>query len=319
MKRLAILDDYVHAALDSADWGRLASKVELTVFDRPFSDRAAAIADLQPFDILCVMRERTPLPRALIEQLPHLKLIVTSGGVNRSIDVAAAKESGVLVCHTTGKDGSASTIELTWALILACARDLPRQELSLRAHGWQDRLGVRLAGKTLGLLGLGKIGARVAAVGSAFGMQPIAWSQNLTASRAQAAGARRVEKEELLREADVVSIHLVLSERTRGLIGARELNLLKPSAILVNTSRGPIIDQTALLDALDRGVPACVGLDVYDIEPLPDDHPLRRAENVVLSPHLGYATADNFRDFYSDMIEDIEAWLSGAPIRVTEA
>jgi phosphoglycerate dehydrogenase-like enzyme len=317
--RLAILDDYAHAALASADWAGVSSKLQITVFDHPFSGLEAAAQALAPFEVLCVMRERTPFPRALIERLPRLKLIVTSGGVNRSIDVAAAKERGVLVCHTTGKDGSASTVELTWALILACARDIPRQELSLRGHGWQERLGARLAGKTLGVIGLGKIGSRVAAIGRAFGMEPIAWSQNLTEERARAAGARRVSKEELLGAADVVTVHLVLSDRTRGLLGSNEISLMKRSAILINASRGPIIDEAALIDALNNRLIACAGLDVYDVEPLPDDHPLRRADNVVLTPHLGYATADNFRDFYSDMVEDVEAWLAGAPIRVTQA
>ena len=318
MIRVAILDDYVGAAIGSADWKRLGPTAELTVFDSPFAGFEASVAALQAFDVLCVMRERTPFPRALIERLPNLKLIVTSGGLNRSIDIAAATARAITVCHTSAKDNSASTIELTWALILACARDLPRQELSLRESGWQDRLGVRLAGKTLGLLGLGKIGARVAAIGRAFGMEPIAWSQNLTPERAQAAGARWTSRDELLRTADVISVHLVLSERTRGLLGASQLSLMKPTAILVNTSRGPIIDERALYDALQRRAIACVGLDVYDVEPLPDNHPLRRADNVVLTPHLGYATAENFRDFYEDMVEDVAAWMAGAPIRVIE-
>ena len=318
MIRLAILDDYVHAALRSADWGRLAGAAEIAVFDAPFASREAAAAALQPFDALCVMRERTPFPRPLIQSLPNLKLIVTSGGVNRSIDVAAAKERGVLVCGTTGRDNSASTVELTWALLLALARFLPHQELTAPGHHWQTRLGVRLAGKTIGLVGLGKIGSRVAGIAAAFGMRPIAWSPNLTQARAAAAGAERVEKVELFARADVVSVHIVLSARTRGLIGAPELSRMKPSALLVNTSRGPIVQEQALLDALGRGAIAGAGLDVYDVEPLPETHPFRRAPNVVLTPHLGYATADNFRDFYADMLEDVEAWMKGAPIRVLE-
>ena len=316
MIKLAILDDYVKAARASADWDRLGARVEITAFERPFSGLEDAAAILAPFDVLCVMRERTPLPRALIERLPNLKLIVSSGLVNRSIDQDAARERGIAICHTTGKDGSASTSELAWALILACARDLPRQDLSQRKSGWQDRLGMRLAGKTLGVVGLGKIGSRVAAIGEAFGMERIAWSPNLTAERASAAGARFVGKEELFASADVVTVHLVLGERTRGLIGAHEFSLMKPSAIFVNTSRGPIVQEPALLEALRGRAIACAGLDVYDIEPLPGDHPLRRLDNVVLTPHLGYATADNFRDFYADMVEDVEAWLAGAPIRV---
>ena len=315
--RLAILDDYVGAARGSADWGRLSDRVEITVFKQPFVGAEAAALALESFEILCVMRERTPFPRALIERLPNLRLIVSSGLVNRSIDMEAARERGVTVCHTTGKDGSASTVELAWALILACARDLPRQELSLRKRGWQERLGARLSDKTLGVVGLGKIGSKVAAIGKAFGMEPIAWSPNLTPERAQKGGARFVEKEELFRTADVVSIHLVLGEATRGLIGAHEFGLMKPEAIFVNTSRGPIVRETALVAALRSHAFACAGLDVYDVEPLPDDHPLRALDNVVLTPHLGYATSDNFRDFYTDMVEDVEAWLAGAPIRVS--
>jgi phosphoglycerate dehydrogenase-like enzyme len=318
MLRLAILDDYVGAARRSADWGRIESRVAITVFDRAFSGPAEAAEALAPFEIILAMRERTPFPRELIERLPALKLLITSGGVNRSIDLAAAQARSVTVCGTSGKDASASTVELTWALILAVARDLPRQDIRHRS-GWQTRLGVRLAGKTLGLLGLGKIGGKIAVIGQAFGMRPIAWSQNLSAARAAEIGAERVEKDELLRRADLVSIHLVLGDRTRGLMGAREFALMKREALLVNTSRGPIIDQAALIEALEQGRLAGAGLDVYDREPLPDDHPLRRAPNVVLTPHLGYATADNFRDFYSDMVEDVEAWLAGSPIRVLKA
>jgi phosphoglycerate dehydrogenase-like enzyme len=315
MQKLAILDDYVHAARDSADWSRLESQVEITIFDRPFADEDEAAEALRGFHILCIMRERTAFPRSLLERLTDLRLVVTSGGGNRSLDVAAATERGITVCHTTGKDGSASTVELAWALILACARWLPEQNIAGR-EGWQTRLGMRLQGKTLGLLGLGKIGTRMAAIAAAFGMKTIAWSQNLTPERAAAAGAERVEKDALLAQADVISIHLVSSARTRGLIGAREFSSMKPGVVLVNTSRGPLIVESALLDALKAGRLACVGLDVYDKEPLPDDHPLRRADNVVLTPHLGYATIDNFRDFYADMVEDVEAWLAGAPIRL---
>ena len=316
--KLAILDDYQNIALRSADWSVLGPDIEIDVFDQPFADADAAARALAPYEILCVMRERTPFPAHLLARLPKLKLLVSSGNRNLAIDSAAAKAQGVTVCLTTAKDQGASTLELIWALILATARHIPHEAQNMREGRWQDTAGMRLAGKTLGIIGLGKLGSRVAAIGRAFGMNVIAWSQNLTDAKAESVGAERVTKEELLAEADVVSIHMVLSDRTRGLIGAAELALMKPSAILINTSRGPIVDEAALIAALEGQCLAGCGLDVYDVEPLPADHVLRRLDNVVALPHLGYVTADNMRDFYEDMVEDVRAWLDGSPIRVAQ-
>ena len=316
--KLAILDDYQNIALASADWSVLGPDIEIDVFDQPFADADAAALALAPYEILCVMRERTPFPAPLLARLPKLKLLVSSGNRNLAIDNAAAKAQGVTVCLTTAKDQGASTLELIWALILATARHIPHEAQNMREGRWQDTAGMRLAGKTLGLIGLGKLGSRVAEIGRAFGMNVIAWSQNLTDAKAESAGAERVTKEELLAEADVVSIHMVLSDRTRGLIGAPELALMKPSAILINTSRGPIVDEAALIAALEGQRIAGCGLDVYDTEPLPAGHILRRLDTVVALPHLGYVTADNMRDFYEDMVEDVRAWLDGSPIRVAQ-
>jgi D-3-phosphoglycerate dehydrogenase len=262
------------------------------------------------------MRERMPMPRALIEQLPNLKLIIVTGARTHTIDFDAATQRGITVCHTHPGESQHATSELAWGLILACARHIPQEHQRVSAGGWQETIGTTLHGKTIGILGLGKLGSRVAAVAQAFGMQPIAWSQNLTAERAAAAGARLVAKDELFAEADVVTIHLVLGERTRGLVGARELGLMKPSAILINTSRGPIVDETALIAALQAGTIRAAGLDVYDREPLPPDHPLRSLANVVHTPHLGYVTEGAYREFYPDMVENILAWRAGEPMRV---
>lgn len=316
--KLAILDDYQNIALASADWSVLGPDIEIDVFDQPFADADAAALALAPYEILCVMRERTPFPAHLLARLPKLKLLVSSGNRNLAIDNVAAKAQGVTVCLTTAKDQGASTLELIWALILATARHIPHEAQNMREGRWQDTAGMRLAGKTLGIIGLGKLGTRVADIGRAFGMNVVAWSQNLTDAKAESAGAERVSKEELLAEADVVSIHMVLSERTRGLIGAAELALMKPTAILINTSRGPIVDEAALVAALEGGRIAGCGLDVYDVEPLPADHIFRRLDNVVALPHLGYVTADNMRDFYEDMVEDVRAWLDGSQIRVAQ-
>jgi phosphoglycerate dehydrogenase-like enzyme len=262
------------------------------------------------------MRERTPFPRALLEQLPKLRLLVTTGMRNRSIDVAAAKARGVAVCGTPGLN--TTTAELTWGLILALARQIPREDRELRTGRWQTTVGLGLAGRTLGILGLGSIGQQVARVGGAFGMKLVAWSQNLTEEKAKAAGAQRVERDALLAEADVLTIHLVLSDRTRGLVGARELELMKPSALLVNTSRGPIVDEQALAEALKRGTLAGAGIDVYGEEPIPRDHPLLIAPNTVLTPHLGYVTRESYRVYYEGAVEAIRAWQDGAPIRLLQ-
>lgn len=282
-----------------------------------FRQNLASIEDaarqLAPFDVLSLMRERMPLPRALVEKLPNLKLVITTGGRNRSIDVAACQERGIIVCGTRSAD-PAPTVDVAWWLILSAARNLHREERHMRAGGWQEKLGFSVAGLTLGLIGFGNLGQRVATVGKAFGMNIIAWSQNLTEEKAAAGGARLVSKEELLSQADVMSIHLVLSDRSRDLIGAREFGLMKPKAILVNTSRGPIINEDAMIEALKTKRIHAVGLDVYNVEPLPSNHILRSFDNVVLSPHLGYATQVNFKTYFADTIEAITAWRTGKPI-----
>jgi phosphoglycerate dehydrogenase-like enzyme len=314
MVRVAVLDDYQGVAREMADWSVLPPGTEVQVFRDHLVDEAAVAARLEGFDVVVAMRERTPFRRSLLTRLPALRLLVTTGMRNASIDVAAANEAGVVVCGTGG--GGGSTAELTWGLILALLRQIPREDAATRAGSWQTTLGVDLEGKTLGVLGLGPLGTRVATVGRAFRMEVIAWSQNLTAERAAAAGATLVPKDELLRRADVVSIHLVLSDRTRGLLGARELALMRPTAYLVNTSRGPIVDEAALVEALRAGRIAGAGLDVFDQEPLPPGHPLLTAPRTVLTPHLGYVTRETYRVFFGDAIEDIGAFLAGAPLRV---
>jgi len=317
--KLAILDDYQRLALRVADWDRLRKRgVEITVFEQAFASADDAAAKLAPFDILCLMRERTPFPRALIERLPQLKFMALTGQRASSLDLAACSARRIPVSNTGAGNTNAPTAELSWLLILAAARDFAKAERGMRAGRWHEGLagGKILEGRRLGLIGLGKLGARVARYGAAFGMEVVAWSQNLTPERAAEAGARLVTKEALLESSDIVSIHLVLSERTRGLVGAAELERIKPGAILVNTSRGPIVDELAMLAALKSGRLGHAALDVYDREPLPADHPLRSLDNVTLSPHLGYVSEDVFEVFYRGALEDIEAWLDGAPIRV---
>lgn len=313
MPRVALLDDYQRVALQSADWQRLAGKADVQVFYDHLTDADALVERLQPFDVVMALRERTPFPRAILERLPNLKLLATAGMRNASIDVAAATERGILVCGTSGS--SRATMELTWALILALLRYIPREDAATRAGRWQETLGLGLDGKVLGIIGLGNIGGQVAEVARAFHMRLLAWSQNLTGERAAECGAERVEKGELLARADIVTIHVQLSPRTRGLIGAADLAAMKSSAYLVNTSRGPIVDERALIDVLARGSLAGAGLDVYDQEPLPRDHPLLKLPNVVLTPHLGYVTAETYRAFYGQTLENIEGFLSGSPPR----
>jgi phosphoglycerate dehydrogenase-like enzyme len=314
MTRVAILDDYQRVALRMADWGSLPADAAVTVFDDHLADQDAVAARLRDFEVVVAMRERTPFPRALLERLPRLKLLVTTGMRNASIDVQAAADRGVVVCGTAGLPYP--TAELTWALILALARRVPAEDRATREGRWQVSVGVGLNGKTLGVLGLGTLGSRVARVGKAFEMTVLAWSQNLTAERAAEVGASLVGKDELLARADVASIHLVLGARTRGLIGARELALMKPSAYLVNTSRGPIVEEAALVAALRAGTLAGAGLDVFDEEPLPLEHPFRQLPNVVITPHLGYVTEEGYRIFYGHALEDIQAHLRGEPVRV---
>jgi phosphoglycerate dehydrogenase-like enzyme len=307
---IAVLDDYQGVALTLADWSKVTARARVTVFNDHLDDPDAVVERLLPFDVVCVMRERTPLRRQVIERLPKLKLIASTAMRNASIDADAAAERGIAIVHTSYS--SSPTVELTWALILAGARHIVSENASLRAGGWQRSVGDDLAGKTLGIVGLGNIGAQVAKVGLAFGMQVIAWSQNLTREAAAAAGARLVPKEELLREADVVSIHLVLSGRTRGLIGAAEIQLMKPTARLVNTSRGPIIVESALIEALANGRIAGAAIDVFDVEPLPPEHPYRRLDRVLATPHIGYVSRGLYERFYRDTVANIAAWLDAA-------
>jgi phosphoglycerate dehydrogenase-like enzyme len=307
MVKIAILDDYQGAALKLADWTAVARRAHIDVFNDHLADADAVVKRLLPYDIVCVMRERTPLRREIIERLPNLKMIASTAPRNASIDMQAAADHNVTVLHTGYF--SSPTVELTWALILAGARHITSEAAAVRGGGWQQRLGDDMAHKTLGIVGLGGIGSKVAKVGMAFGMNLIAWSQNLTAEKAAAAGATLVSKEELLRQADVVSIHLVLSERTKGLIGASELALMKPTARLVNTSRGPIVQEAALIQALASHRIAGAAIDVYDTEPLPLDHPYRNTPNLLATPHIGYVSRGLYERFYRDTVSNIVAWL----------
>jgi phosphoglycerate dehydrogenase-like enzyme len=305
--QIAVLDDYQNVALSMANWAMLDRQATVTVFNDHLLDTDAVIARLQDFDVVCVMRERTPMTRAVISRLPKLRLIASTATRNASIDLEAAADHGIEVAHTGYS--SNPTIELTWALILASARNLVAENASLRAGGWQRFIGDDLAGKTLGVLGLGNIGGAMARIAKAFGMAVIAWSQNLTAERAAEAGAVLVSKEELFRKADILTVHLVLSSRTRGLIGAKELALMKPTARLVNTSRGPIVVEADLIAVLQSGKIAGAALDVFDKEPLPPDHPLRGLPNLLATPHIGYVSRDLYQRFYQDTVDNIRQWL----------
>lgn len=307
---IAVLDDYQGVALAMADWSRVANRAEVTVFRDHLADPQAVIERLRPFDVVCVMRERTPLTAAIIDALPRLRLICSTGKRNASIDLAAAEQRGIPVLHTSY--ASTPTIEMTWALILASCRHIAEENAALRSGGWQGHIGTDLAGKTLAILGLGSIGSEVARIGGAFGMRVIAWSQNLTPEKAAAAGADYVSKEALFREADILSIHLVLSARTRGIVSADDLRLMRPTARLINTSRGPIVVERDLLDALDAGTIAGAAIDVYDTEPLPADHPIRTTDRLLATPHIGYVSDNLYRRFYGDTVANIERWLDTA-------
>ena len=315
MVKAALLDDYQNVTLQVVDWSPVAKDVELTVFNKPFAGPDEAIKALQGFPIIVGMRERTPFPRKVIEALPDLKLLITTGARNNSFDVKAAAERGVTVCGT-GSFGS-PTAGIAIGLMLELTRRIGFENARLKAGAsWQVTMGQDLEGLTLGVLGLGKLGQRVAAVAKAFGMKIIAWSQNLTPEKAKEAGADYVSKEDLFSKADIVSIHVVLSDRSRGLVGAKELGLMKKTAYLINTSRGPIVDEKALIAALTAKSIAGAGLDVFDVEPLPLNHPLRKMDNVVLTPHLGYVSEQNYRGYFQGVVEDIRAWLDGRPVRV---
>jgi phosphoglycerate dehydrogenase-like enzyme len=314
MMRVGILDDYLGIALDSADWSRVQANAAVDVYRDNLKDRETLVERLHPYDVLVVMRERTPFPRGLIERLPKLKLLVTTSARNRSIDLAACADRGIVACHT--EPGHTPTAELTWALILALAKRIPEEDRATREGRWGTRPGLGLAGRTLGVVGLGKLGSTVARIGKAFDMRVIAWSQNLTDARAREVGVERVDKDRLLGESDFITLHVVLSDRTRGLIGAADMAKMKPTAYLINTSRGPVIDEEALVDAVRKGVIAGAGLDVFGIEPLPQDHPLRTLPNSVITPHLGGFVEENYRLWYGGAVENILAWLDGKPIRV---
>ena len=315
--RLSILDDYQGVALEMADWSPLEGRVEIVVERKPFADEDAAARALAGSEIIAAMRERTPFPRSLVERLPNLKLLNTTGMRNASFDLAALRDRGVVVCGTEG--GGLDTAELTWGLIIGAARRIAEDHQAMREGLWQTRVGNRLEGKTLGVLGLGRLGSAVARVGLAFDMKVIAWSPNLTAERAAAVGVERVDKEALLRQSDVLSVHMVLSPRSRGLVGRNDIALMKKTAILVNTSRGPIVDVYAVIEALEAGRLGYAAFDVYDREPLPAEHPLRRTPNVLLTPHIGYVTEENYRSSYPQIVENITAFLDGHPVRVIQA
>lgn len=312
--RIAILDDYFDAALHMADWSRLKGRADIQVFTVPLGGEENAAKTLANFEIIVGMRERTPFPATLIRRLPKLKLLITTGMRNLSFDLEAARTQGITVCGTGGVGNPTS--ELAVGMMITLLRDIHGQFGSMRQGGWQTRPGHDLAGKTLGVLGLGRVGGAVATVGNAFNMKVIAWSQNLTEQRAAECKALRVEKDELFRQSDVVSIHLVLSGRTRGIVGARELALMKSTAYLINTSRGEIVDETALLKTLQEKRIAGAAIDVYGVEPLPADHAIRNLGNVLLTPHIGYVTAENLSKMYQDAVEDIVAFLDGKPVRV---
>ncbi|MFJ9567535.1 D-2-hydroxyacid dehydrogenase family protein [Streptomyces fuscichromogenes] len=313
--RIAVLDDYQRVARKYADWDSLNARVE--VFHEAFPGADTVVSRLAEFDVVVAMRERTPFPADVLRRLPRLRLLVTTGPVNASIDVPAAKALGIVVCRT-GYPDAAATAELTWALILAAVRNLPAETRHVREGGWQTSVGILLEGKTLGLLGLGRLGSRVARVGQAFGMETIAWSRHLTTAKAAEHGVTAVAREALFARSDVLSIHMVLSERSRGLVGAAELSAMKDTALLVNTSRGPIVDEGALVDALRQRKIRGAALDVFDAEPLPADHALRTLDNALVTPHIGYVTEGNYQVFYQDAVENIAAFVAGEPIRVLE-
>lgn len=316
--RCAILDDYQNVALTMADWSKVKADAEIKTFNEPFASPDDAAKALAGFDILCIMRERTPFPRAMFEKLPNLKLIVTTGMRNAAIDMQAARERNVTVCGTDS--AGHPTAELTIGLLIDLARKISVENARMKSgEPWQVTVGRDLHGATLGIIGLGRLGQRVARVGLAFGMKVIAWSQNLTPEKCSEAGVVYATKEELLRQSDFITIHMVLSARSRGLIGSHELSQMKPSAYLINTSRGPLVDEGALVDALRQNRIAGAGLDTYDVEPLPRDHPFRKLPNVLLTPHLGYVTADNYRLFYGQTADAVRAFLDGKPVRVIEA
>ena len=309
--KIAILDDYQNIALTAADWGSLAKDAEIVSFTDHLSDEDQVAARLKDFEIICAMRERTPFTGSLLAKLPNLKLLVSSGMRNRGIDTAAAKEQGVVVCGT--KSVGRPTADLAWGLILGLARQIPQEDRNVRAGGWQRTVGLSLEGRTLGVVGLGNLGGRMATIAKAFEMNIVAWSQNLTQERCDELGVEKVSKEELMKRSDFITIHLILSDRSRGVIGAEELALMKSTAYIVNTARGPIIDEDALVTALENKAIAGAGVDVFSVEPLPVDHAFRRLENAIVTPHLGYVSDTNYGAYFSGYVEAIEAFIAGEP------
>ena len=313
MTKIAVLDDYQKIAEHIVDWSKLPSDCDLTFFNQ-WIDPSNLSNDLEQFDVIAAMRERTVFDRQTIESLPNLKLLITTGMRNASIDIAAAREYGVTVCGTSGS--SYSTAELTWGLILSLARNIPLEDMNIRSGKWQTSLGIDLEGRTLGVLGLGRLGGKVATIGLSFGMSVIAWSQNLTDDVASRHKAKLVTKEQLFTDSDVLTIHLQLSDRTKGIVGKHELDLMKESAYLINTSRGPIVDNKALLNALKNKSIRGAGLDVFDSEPVSEADEILKLDNTVLTPHLGYVTEEVYRIFYAETLEDILCWLAGNPVRI---
>src|SRR5690242_6623409 len=312
--RCAIPDDYFDLELSIADWSRIRDRVDVTVFKEPFANEAAAAGALKDFEIICAMRERTAFPRSLFDALPKLKQLITSGMRNASIDSEAAKERGIVYCGTQYTRDP--TAPLTMGLILELTRGIGRENARMHAgEPWQTFAGTEIEGKTLGVIGLGKHGSKIAGIAKAFGMNVIAWSPNLTPEKCKEAGVSYATKEELFSNADIVTIHVVLSQRSRGLVGAADLARMKPSAYLVNTARGPIVDEAALLETLQQRKIAGAGIDVFSVEPLPVDHPFRKLDNIVLTPHLGYVTEDSFRTHYQQMVTGIDAWFKGEPMQ----
>jgi phosphoglycerate dehydrogenase-like enzyme len=307
--KIAVLDDYQNIALKMADWSSIPGNPEIEVFNDHISELERLVQRLFPFNVVCIMRERTPMTAALLDRLPNLQLIASTGHRNAAIDLEAAKKRGVEVRHTGYR--ATPTIEFTWALLLALARNVVIENSSLRNGGWQTTVGADLCDKTLGVLGLGNIGSRVAEIGKSFGMKAIAWSQNLTQEKAEGSGARLVSKDELFREADFLTIHLVLSERSRGIVGKRELALMKSTSFLINTARGPIVDEAALIETLRNQKIAGAAIDVFDHEPLPADHPFRHLPNVLATPHVGYGTQSLYEIFYRDTVANIKEWVLG--------
>jgi phosphoglycerate dehydrogenase-like enzyme len=316
MKRIVLLDDYQGIALDYGGWDRVPQEWQIVALEQHLADADELVAALDEAEIVVAMRERTALPAAILDRLPELRLLITTGMANVAIDVAAARRNGVVVCGTGMHPPG--TAELTWGLILSLLRNIPAEDAAMRGGGWQNTIGGDLHGATLGLVGFGRLGRRMAPVAQAFGMEVLAWSENLDPDEARAAGVEPVAKQALFERADIVSVHYKLSERSRGLVGAAELAAMKPSAYLVNTSRGPLVDTEALVAALHAGEIAGAGIDVYDDEPPPADHPLRSAPHTVLTPHLGYVTEDTYKVFFEDAVEDVLAYLDGAPVRVIE-